>query len=131
MSFRSMQFHQMKINSIHSDGDSVDIDIGYAIFIKNMDGAEQDTRWYGQGILQITDLVVDSDDLPDFPATITSADIKDNQITYRDEVVIPIQYHGNVGITLYFENFEHPVRFIGERMRFDVSGHEKYIEHVT
>ena len=131
MSFRTMQFQQMKINEIHSDGDSVNIDIGYAIIIKNMDGAEQDTRWYGKGILQITHLMVDSDDYPDFPATVTSADIKDNQITYRDEVVIPIQYHGSVGITLHFEDFDRPVRFIGEGMHFDVSEHEKYIEHVT
>lgn len=125
-----MQFHGMKINNIESDGETASIDIDYAIIIKNMDDAEQKTRWYGKGILKIEDLVLASDDLPDFPAVVENADIKDNQMTYRDEVVIPIKYHGNVGITLKFENLDQPVKFIGERMSFDVSEHEKYIEHI-
>ena len=125
-----MQFPAMKIASIESDGDQARIDIEYAIIIKNMDDAEQDTRWYGQGILTVTELAIDSADLPPFPATVESADIKNNQITYRDEAVIPIKYHGNVGITLKFEGHDAPVKFIGEHMDFDVSGHEKYLEHV-
>lgn len=125
-----MQFPGMTINAIESDGDNARIDIGYAIIIKNMDGAEQDTKWYGKGKLTISELAIDSDDFPAFPAQVVSADIKDNQITYRDEAVIPIKYHGNVGITLRFENFDTPVRFVGEHMSFDVSEHEKYIEHI-
>lgn len=125
-----MQFPGMKISAIESNGEQARIDIDYAIIIKNMDGAEQDTRWYGQGVMNITELVIDSDDLPEFPATVKSADIKNNQITYRDEAVIPIKYHGNVGVTLHFENHDTPVKFIGEHMDFDVSGHEKYIEHI-
>ncbi len=125
-----MQFPGMKISVIESNGEQARIDIDYAIIIKNMDGAEQDTRWYGQGVMNITELVIDSDDLPEFPATVKSADIKNNQITYRDEAVIPIKYHGSVGITLQFENHDMPVKFIGEHMDFDVSGHEKYIEHI-
>ena len=125
-----MQFPDMKIKSIETDGDTARIDIDYAIIIKNMDDAEQDTRWHGKGILTVTELVIDSDELPEFPATVRSADIKDNQITYRDEATIPIKYHGNVGITLHFENFDTPVKFIGEHMDFDVSEHEKYIEHI-
>jgi hypothetical protein len=95
-----------------------------------MDDADQKTRWYGKGTMQIEDLSLESDDLPEFPALVENADIKDNQMTYRDEVVIPIKYHGNVGITLKFENFPQPVKFIGERMSFDLSEHEKYIEHL-
>ncbi len=125
-----MQFHGMKINNIETDGETASIDIDYAIIIKNMDDAEQKTRWYGKGILKIEDLLLASDELPDFPAVVENADIKDNQMTYRDEVVIPIKYHGNVGITLKFENLHQPVKFIGERMSFDVSEHEKYIEHI-
>ena len=130
MSFRTMQFPGMIINSIESDGEQASINIDYAIIIKNMDDAEQDTRWYGQGLMKISELVVDSDELPQFPAKVKSADIKNNQITYRDEAVIPIKYHGNVGITLQFEDFAQPVKFIGEHMTFDVSQHEKYIEHI-
>ncbi len=125
-----MQFPSMKISNIKNDGDTVSIDIDYAIIIKNMDDAEQDTRWHGKGQLIITDLVIDTEDLPEFPAIVTSADIKDNQITYRDEIVIPVQSHGNVGITLQFENFKSQVKFIGEKMNFDLSDHEKYIEHI-
>ncbi len=125
-----MQFPGMKIKSIDSDGENAHIDIDYAIIIKNMDDAEQDTRWHGKGRLTISELVIDSDEFPDFPATVKSADIKDNQITYRDEAVIPIKYHGNVGLTLQFNDFSTPVKFIGERMEFDVAEHEKYIEHI-
>jgi len=125
-----MQFPGMKIKAISNDGENATIDIDYAIIVKNMDDAEQDTRWHGKGLLSIKQLAVESDKYPTFPATVKSADIKDNQITYRDEAVIPIRYHGNVGITLIFEDFPFPVKFIGERMDFDVAGHEKYIEHV-
>lgn len=125
-----MQFPGMKISAIDSDGDSARIDIEYAIIIKNMDDAEQDTRWHGKGVMHITELAIDSDDFPQFPATVKSADIKDNQITYRDEVVIPVKHHGNVGITLNFEGHDTAVKFIGEHMDFDLSDHAKYIEHV-
>ena len=125
-----MQFSGMTIDNIQSDGDTVSIEIANAIIIKNMEDAEQKTRWYGKGVLTVTDLVIDSDDLPSFPATVLSADIKNNQITYRDEAVIPMNFHGNVGITLKFENSSQPLKFIGERMVFDVSEHEKYIEHI-
>lgn len=125
-----MQFKGMKISRIESDGESVQIGIDYAIIIKNMDDAEQDTKWYGGGVMKVNDLVIDSDDIPPLPAVVSNADVKDNQMTYRDEVVIPIQNHGNVGITLHFENHSSPVKFIGERMSFDLSGHEKYIEHL-
>ncbi len=130
MSFRTMHFPGMKISAISSDGDHARITIDYAIIVKNMDDAEHDTRWYGKGVLEISDLVIDSDNLPPLPATVQSADIKDNAITYRDEVVIPIQFHGNTGITLTFEGFDSSVKFIGERLTFDLSEHEKYIEHI-
>ena len=126
-----MQFHGMKINNIESDGDVARIEIDYAIIIKNMDDAEQKTRWYGKGIMSISDLAIESDKLPQFPAVVVNADIKDNQMTYRDEVLIPINNHGNVGITLNFEGFAQPVRFVGEHMTFDLSEHEKYIEHIN
>ena len=131
MSYRTLIFPGMQIKRIDSDGDNASIDIDYAIIIKNMDDAEQDTRWYGKGILTVRELVIDSDELPEFPATVSSADIKDNQITYRNEVVFPLQYHGNVGISLQFEGFAPTVKFIGEYMEFDVSEHEKYIEHIS
>ncbi len=126
-----MLFPKMIINNINTDGDSASVDIGYVIIQKNMDDAQQDTLWHGKGILTIDNLVIDCDDLPPFPATVTSADIKDNQITYRDEVAIPIQYYGNVGLTLYCEGFKTPLKFIGEQMNFNVSEHEKYIKHLS
>ena len=130
MSFRTMQLQGMTIGDIESDGDTATLKIDHAIIIKNMDDAEQDTKWYGHGVLTVSDLAVDCDEFPAFPARVATADIKDNQMTYRDEVVIPIHWHGNVGITLKFEGFDQPVRFVGEHMAFDVSGNEKYIEHI-
>ena len=126
-----MQFEGMKIGNIVSDGETAKIQIDDAIIIKNMDDAEQDTKWHGKGTLTISELVIDSEDFPGFPTTVTTADIKDNQITYRNEANIPIKFHGNVGISLQFEGFDKTVKFSGERMSFEVSGHEKYIEHLT
>jgi hypothetical protein len=126
-----MHFPGMKISTISSDGDTARIEIDYAIIVKNMDDAEQDTRWYGKGVMQVEELSVDSDEFPAMPATVKSADVKDNALTYRDEVLIPIKFHGNTGITLTFEGFDQPVKFIGERMSFDLSEHEKYIEHIA
>jgi hypothetical protein len=125
-----MYFPGMKISAIQSEGDRARIEVDYAIIVKNMDDAEQDTRWYGKGVIRVEDLSIDSETLPDLPATVKSADVKDNALTYRDQVQIPIHFHGNTGITLTFEGFDQPVRFIGERMSFDLSEHEKYIEHI-
>ena len=130
MSFRTLQLPGMIVKNIQSDGDKASIEIDYAIIIKNMDDADQDTRWYGKGGFLVTELALDSDQLPTFPATVLSGDIKDNQTTYRDEAVVPFKYHGNVGITLHFEKFDTPVKFIGEHMQFELSEHEKYIEHI-
>ncbi len=126
-----MSFHSMTIDNIICKGDAVRIDIGYAIIVKNMEDADQDTRWYGKGVLKISELVIESDQFPSLPAQVETADIKNNQITYRDEVVFPFKYHGNVGISLKFEDFDSPVKFIGEHMELDVSGHEKYLEHIS
>lgn len=131
MSFRTMQFAGICIKSITIKNDQVDIQLDKAVIIKNMDGAEQDTQWEGSGILIIKDLVLcDDDDLPSLPCLLKTADLKDNQMTYRDEVLIPIDCNGNVGITLVFEGETTPRKFIGEKMEFDVTEHEKYIQHI-
>ena len=62
MSFRTIQFPGMKISNINSNGDTANIEIDYAIIIKNMDNAEQDTRWYGKCLINVNELVIDSDD---------------------------------------------------------------------
>lgn len=131
MSFRTMQFEGMTIKSIRVENDTASIEISNAIIIKNMDGAEDDTKWQGFGTLIISGLVIsDENELPDFPNNLISADLKDNQMTYRNETLIPVDCHGNVGMTLQFENQDKPLKFIGEKMTFDVDEHEKYIEHI-
>ncbi len=131
MSFRTMQFAGINIKNIIINNEQVEIQLDKAVIIKNMDGAEQDTQWEGYGSLIIDDLILcDDDNLPSFPCLAKTADIKDNQMTYRDEVLIPIECNGNVGITLHLEGEDQPRKFIGEKMIFDVSEHEKYIQHV-
>lgn len=95
-----------------------------------MDDAQSDTRWYGRGCLTIDDLFRNPDELPTFPATLDSADIRDNQTTYRGEVSIPFEFHGNVGIILHVHGHRSPLKFFGESMSFNLSEHEKYIEHI-
>ncbi len=126
-----MQFAGINIKNISINNDQANIQLDKAVIIKNMDGAEEDTQWEGFGTLIIKDLVLcDDDDLPNFPCLLKTADIKDNQMTYRDEVLIPIDCNGNVGITLVFEGETASRKFIGEKMEFDVTEHEKYIQHV-
>ena len=131
MSFRTMQFAGICIKDIIIKDDQAEIQLEKGIIIKNMDGAEQDTQWEGHGSLFVEDLVIcHDDDLPSFPCLATSADIKDNQMTYRDEALIPIDCNGNVGITLLLEGETTSRKFIGEKMTFDVAEHEKYVQHV-
>jgi len=131
MSFRTILFEGMIIKGIAIADDLADIQIEKAVIVKNMDGAEDDTKWQGFGSLIIEDLVIcDEDDLPEFPCTIKSADVKDNQMTYRNEALIPIDCYGNVGISIQFEGSDKTYKFIGEKMQFDVAEHEKYIEHI-
>jgi len=130
MSFRVMQFAQMKIDSIEIENDVAKIHISHAIIIKTMDDAEEKTRWYAQATVKIDELLVHQGEIPPLPAIVSSADIKDNQITYRDESLIPINWHGSVGMTLNFEGSDKPLKLIGEDMQLDLDEHEKYIEHV-
>ncbi len=130
LSSRSIQFEGMSIGAIKRDGDRVEILVDHAIIVKHMDDAQSDTRWYGQGRLAIDDLYESPDELPAFPATLDSADIRDNQMTYRGEISIPFDFHGNVGIILHINSHQSPLRFFGESMSFNLSGHEKYIEHI-
>ena len=130
MSVRSMQFEDMIIGAIKRARNRFEIFVEAAIIIKNLDDADRDTRWYGRGHLAIDDLFQYPDELSAFPATLDSAEFKDNQMTYQGEISIPFEFHGNVGIILYINGHQTPLRFFGESMSFTLSGHEKYIEHI-
>jgi hypothetical protein len=131
MSFRTMLFTGITVKDISISNDQVEIKLDEAVIIKNMDGAEDDTQWVGFGSLIIKELVIcDDDNLPNFPCLLKTADLKDNQMTYRDEALIPIDCNGNVGITLQIEGETKIRKFIGETMSFDVNEHEKYVCHV-
>lgn len=131
MSFRTLHFSGTTVKSIIIKNNRAEIHLAKAVIIKNMDGAEEDTQWEGFGALTIKDLIIcDDDDLPNFPCLIATADLKDNQMTYRDEVLIPIDCNGNVGISIHFKGEAKARKFMGEYMQFDVGEHEKYICHV-
>jgi len=125
-----MQFAGMTIGAIDLGGDRAEIRVDHTIIITNLDGAERDTRWYGRGCLTISDLYQSPDELPTFPVTLASADIRDNQMTYRGEINIPFEFHGNVGVILHFADDQPPLKFFGEYLSFSLSEHEKYIEHI-
>ena len=130
VSVRSMQFQGMTISAIDHDSNRAEILVDRAIIVKDMDGAEQDTRWHGKGRLTIDNLYQSPEQLPNFPITLSNADIRDNQMTYRGEISIPFEFHGNVGIVLHFSGDRSPLRFFGASMAFNLTEHEKYIEHI-
>ena len=130
MSTRNIHFSGMVVSDICYQANKADIRFDYAIIVKNMDAAQQDTRWYGCGLIIIEGIFEQAMDLPVLPATLTSADIRDNQMIYRDEIAIPFAIHGNVGIQLRFTDWPQPVNVSGEKMSLDLSDQEKYIEHI-
>lgn len=130
MSIRSIQFNQMRIDDVKQAGDTVELRFDYAIIIKNMDAAIEDSRWYGAGTIRIDELASDDFELPALPATLVGADVCDNQMIYRDEVAIPFDFHGHVGLKLKFANSGKPVTIFGENLSLELQGHEKYIEHI-
>ena len=130
MSTRSIQFEGMQVAGFHRESDSFELTFDYAAIIKNMDAAVEDSRWYGAGIIRITGLLDNDFDLPDPPVTLLGADVCDNQMIYRNEAAIPFSYHGHVGLKLRFEGYQQAVLIFGEKMSLELSGHEKYIEHI-
>ena len=120
----------MVVSDICYQGDNAEIRFDYAIIVKNMDAAQEDTRWYGRGLIIIEDIFEPATDLPNLPETISSADIRDNQMIYRDEIAIPFPMHGNVGIQLRFTDWPKPMKISGEKMSLELIGQEKYIEHI-
>lgn len=120
----------MTIASIREHNDSVEIEFTHAIIVKNMDAAEEDTRWHCAGWIQIEGIEQRTGDFPEFPAQLSGADIRDNQMIYRDEIAIPFSFHGYVGIEIRFAQSDAALKFSGEKMSLDLSGHEKYIEHI-
>ena len=125
-----IHFRDMHIGDIRLDNDRADIRFDYAIIVKNMDAADEDTRWHGRGLITVEDVWQQSGDLPDFPATLTGADIRDNQMVHRDEISIPFSFHGSVSLVLRFKDADNKLTFAGERMSLALSDHEKYIEHI-
>lgn len=130
LSTRSIQFKGMCISDFVQTAEAVEITFDYAIIIKNMDAAVEDTRWYGAGKIRVDDLIDDDIELPDLPAELTGADVCDNQMIYRNEVVIPVDIHGHVGVKLHFAGGTQAIPIFGERLTLELSGHEKYIEHI-
>ena len=120
----------MQIDSFLIENNSFELTFDYAVIIKNMDGAVEDSRWYCAGKIRITDLLNNNVELPDTPVTLLGADVCDNQMIYRNEAAIPFNYHGHVGLKLRFEGYQQPVLVFGESMTLELSGHEKYIEHI-
>ncbi len=120
----------MIIGDIRLDNNRAEIRFDYAIIVKNMDAADEDTRWYGKGLIAVEDIWRQSGDLPDFPATLTGADIRDNQMVHRNEISIPFSFHGSVSLDLRFKDAGKKLTFTGERMSLALTDHEKYIEHI-
>lgn len=130
LSTRSIQFENMHISEFRRQNNALEITFDYAVIIKNMDAAIEESRWYGAGIIRVEELLDDGFELPDPPIALSGADVCDNQMTYRNEVAIPFAYHGHVGLKLTFVGFSQPVSIFGEKMSLELSGHEKYIEHI-
>lgn len=120
----------MQISSFHRENDSFELAFDYAVIIKNMDAAVEDSRWYGAGMIRLTGLLDNDFNLPGTPVTLLGADVCDNQMIYRNEAAIPFQYHGYVGLKLRFEGSREMVSIFGEKMTMELIGHEKYIEHI-
>ena len=130
MSTRTIHFNGMTISAIDTREDGVTIHFSRAIIVKNMEGAEQDTRWHGQGRIDIEEPASTIGGIPTLPTDLVGADIRDNQITYRDEIVMPFTFHGLVGITLRFPEGSGKLGITGEKISLALSEHEKYIEHI-
>ena len=130
MSTRNIHFTGMVVSDICYQANTAEIRFNYAIIVKKMDAAQEDTRWYGPGLITVEEISEPATDLPALPATVTSADIRDNQTVYRDEIAIPFAIHGNVGIQLSFTDWPYPVKISGERISLELSAQEKYIEHI-
>ncbi|MDH5354049.1 MAG: hypothetical protein OEY09_06335 [Gammaproteobacteria bacterium] len=130
MSTRTIHFDNMTIGSIAEYNDSAEIEFTHAIIVKNMDAAEEDTRWYCAGSIQIEGIEQRLGDFPEFPTQLSGADIRDNQMIYRDEIAIPFSFHGYVGIELRFTQPDVVLKLSGEKLSLKLSGHEKYIEHI-
>lgn len=120
----------MTIANIREHNDNVEIEFTHAIIVKNMDAAEEDTRWHCAGSIQIECIEQRIGDFPELPAQLSGADIRDNQMIYRDEIAIPFSFHGYVGIEIRFAQSDAALKFSGEKMSLDLGGHEKYIEHI-
>ena len=120
----------MTLGAINISEGQAEIQVDRGIIIRKLDGADRDTRWYGRGRLTINELIELPQQFPTFPVTLSSADIKDNQMIFRGEINIPFEFYGNVGITLHLGADQPPLEFSGEYMAFKLSEHEKYIEHI-
>lgn len=130
LSIRTIHFGNMTIANIREQGDSVEIEFTHAFIVKNMDAAEEDTRWYSGGLIKIEGVEQKFYDFPELPAQLSGADLRDNQMIYRDEIAIPFSIHGHVGIEMRFAESDTALKLIGEKMSLTLDGHEKYIEHI-
>ena len=97
--------------------------------IKTMTGSLERTRWWQAG-----HLVIDGAEplapLPQTPVVCAGGDIDENVYTYRDMIPFPLNTRGRVGCDLKLADSEARIRVRGRRLRLEMEGIPKYVEHL-
>jgi hypothetical protein len=69
-------------------------------------------------------------ELPDGPGVCETADIDDNQYTYRNMIPIPLESRGRIRLELHIRDRAEPLIISGETIALTLRDTPKYIEHI-
>ena len=132
MSYRLLQLSDMLITELDMQKNRCTLTFSDAFIIKVMDAARQRTGWRQSGHIILKGNFDDysGNSQIESPSKVQSGEFRDNVFSYYDVIRLPCHAHGDVGLSLIFEELDHPIEINGEEMKVTLEGTPKYIAHI-
>lgn len=121
---------EMHIDALEWNGDNLTLVLPQFCVFVSLGGSTQQTKWRQSGSLVFEHAVLEGA-LPDGPWAVTSGELRDNRITYRDRVPLPLDARGDVACALAPAGEASPIVISAQRVRLVEQGQRRYLEHVA
>jgi hypothetical protein len=125
----SIELPGSEIESISLQDGELRVRFSKAHIVKTMTGSAERTRWWQAGDLVMQEAEVDGP-VPSGPLVCEGGDVGENIYTYRDMIPVPLDSRGQAHCTLTFRGREDRLVARATRVRLEMVGAPKYIEHI-
>ena len=124
-----LQIPGAQLESIEQDGNETTLHFSQVQLVQEMEGAIEDSLWTQAVNLTIKGAEIEGE-LPECPCEITGGELTDNIYTWRGQVPLPINWHGEVGCTFKPGDTGPGFSINGDAIQLEQLGHPRYIKHI-